>query len=149
MIGRVVSTKMTKTATVLVERQATHPLYKKSFKQSKKYLVDDQIGVSSGDIVQIEKCKPISRRKHFKIVKVIGRNLAEIAEAQLKEKAQEAIAEVMPEERSENSENSDNRKVRKSDISDNQKHRSADSSGTPSSSESSERKKARKKKESK
>ena len=99
MIGRVVSTKLKNTATVLVERQATHPLYKKTFVRSKKYLVDDQIGVKDGDIVQIEKCKPISKRKHFKIVKVIGRNLAEIAEAHLKEKAEQAIAEVMPEEK--------------------------------------------------
>lgn len=99
MIARVVSTKMVKTVTVVVERQAIHPLYKKAFVRTKKYLVDDQIGVKDGDIVQIEKCKPVSRHKHFKIVKVLGQNLAEITEAQLKEKAKQAIAEVMPEEK--------------------------------------------------
>lgn len=101
MIGRVVSTKSKNTATVLVERQATDPLYKKTFVRSKKYLVDDTLGVRDGDIVQIEKCRPISRRKHFKIVKVLGKNLKEITEAHLKEKAEEAIAEVMPEEKEE------------------------------------------------
>lgn len=99
MIGRVISTKMAKTVTVVVERQSIHPLYKKSFIRTKKYLVDDQVGVKDGDIVQIEKCKPISRRKHFQIVKVLGQNLQEITEAHLKEKAKQAISEVMPEEK--------------------------------------------------
>lgn len=106
MIGRVVSTKNKNTATVLVERQAAHPLYKKTFIRSKKYLVDDQINVKDGDIVQIEKCRPVSKMKHFKIVKVLGKNLVEITEAQLKEKAEEAIAQVMPEEKLESSDKS-------------------------------------------
>lgn len=115
MIGRIVSTKSKNTATIVVERQKLHPLYKKSFIRSKKYLVDDTLGVKLGDIVQIEKCKPISKMKHFRIVKVLGQNLKEITEAHLKEKAEEAIAEVMPEESSEHSENSDGQNVRRSD----------------------------------
>lgn len=101
MIGRVISTKMPKTTTVLIERQKKHPVYKKSFIRSKKYLADDPIGVSLGDIVQIEKCKPISKLKHFKVIKVLGKNLLEITQAHLKEKAEEAIVEVMPEEKEE------------------------------------------------
>lgn len=107
MIGRVVSTKLKNTATVLVERQKIHPLYKKGIKFSKKYLVDDSLGVETGAIVEIEKIRPKSRRKHFKIVRILGKNLEEITEAKLKMEAEEIIEQVMPEERSENSENSE------------------------------------------
>lgn len=103
MIGRVISTKLKNTATILVGRIAVHPLYKKSFARSKKYLADDQVGVKDGDIVEIIKTRPISKNKHWKIVKVLGRSLAEIAEQQMKEKAEEVIAEVMPEEKIEES----------------------------------------------
>lgn len=96
MVGRIVSTKLNYTVTVLVERVAMHPLYKKTYVQSKKYLVDDAIGVKMGDIVDFINCKPISKNKKWKITKVLGRNFAEIAEEHMKEKAQEAIAEVMP-----------------------------------------------------
>lgn len=99
MTGRVVSTKMKNTATVLVERVATHPLYKKTYVQSKRFLVDDSHGVKLGDIVEIVKVRPISKNKHWKIVKVLGKNFAEIAEEHLKEKAEQAISEVMPEEK--------------------------------------------------
>ena len=99
MIGRVVSTKLKNTVTVLIERQAKHPLYKKTYVQSKRYLVDDLLGVNLGDIVEIVNCKPISKRKTWKVTKVLGKNFAEIAEEHLKEKAEEAIAEVMPEEK--------------------------------------------------
>ena len=97
MTGRVVSTKLKNTATVLVERVAMHPLYKKTYIQSKKYLVEDSIGVKDGDIVEINKCKPVSKNKHWAITKIVGKNLAEITEAQLKKAAEEVIAKVMPE----------------------------------------------------
>lgn len=112
MVGRVVSTKMnnqslptnaSKTATVLVERLAIHPLYKKAYKQSKKYLVDVQINVKDGDVVEIEKIRPISKNKHWRIVKVVGRNLEEITETALKAEAEKIVAEVMPEEKTEES----------------------------------------------
>lgn len=101
MIGRIVSVKLKNTATVLVERQAEHPLYKKTFLRSKRFLVDDSLGVKEGDIVEIIKCKPVSKNKHWKIIKVLGRSLAEIAEEQMKKKAEEIISEVMPEEKGE------------------------------------------------
>lgn len=99
MKGRVTSTKLKNTATVLIESVVTHPLYKKTYKRSKKYLVDDLLGVKDGDIVEIEKCKPVSKNKHWRITKVVGKNLEEIIEAEQKEAAAEAIAEVMPEEK--------------------------------------------------
>jgi len=69
MIGRVVANKLKDTATVLVEREAMHPLYKKTYIQSKKYLVHDMMGTKEGDMVDIVKTRPISKRKHWKIVK--------------------------------------------------------------------------------
>ena len=70
--GRVISVKMKKTATVLLERLWQHPLYKKRIKRSKKYLVHDEVGVKEGDKVVIEECRPISKKKRFKIVKVVN-----------------------------------------------------------------------------
>lgn len=96
MIGRVVSIKMKNTAVVLVEGTKTHPLYKKSFLRSKRFLVDDQIGVKLGDLVEVNKIRPVSKLKHWKIEKVVGRNIEEIVEEELKEKATEIMAEVMP-----------------------------------------------------
>lgn len=99
MIGRVVSTKVNNTVTVLVERVAKHTLYKKTFVRTKKYLVDDPIGVKMGDMVEIIKVRPISKNKHWKIIKVVGKNLEAIIEEKLKTEAEKIIAEVMPEEK--------------------------------------------------
>lgn len=103
MIGRVVSAKTSKTVTVLVERVAKHPLYKKTFVRTKKYLVDDSIGVKEGDMVEIIKVRPISKNKHWKIIKVVGKNLTEITEEKLKAEAEKIIADVMPEDKEESS----------------------------------------------
>jgi small subunit ribosomal protein S17 len=101
MIGRVVSTKMEKTAVVLVEHQKKHPLYKKSFLRTKKFLVDDPFNVKDGDIVIFKKIRPISKLKHFQITKVLGSDIVSLEQAELKEEVAEAIAEVMPEEKEE------------------------------------------------
>jgi len=69
--GTVISTKMQKTASVLVERLWRHPLYKKTNRRSKKYLCHDEIGVKKGEKVVIQGCRPMSKRKRFKIMKVI------------------------------------------------------------------------------
>lgn len=100
-IGRVVSVKNTKTATVLVERTKTHPLYKKSFISSKKYLVDDAIGVKEGDVVEILKIKPVSKKKHFGVARVLGQDVVALGTEVMKAKAQQAIEEVLPEEKEE------------------------------------------------
>lgn len=98
MIGRVVSAKMKHTATVLIESTKRHPLYKKTFARTKRYLVDDSKGVSEGDIVEIVKVKPISKRKHWQITKVIGKDIIAIGTEHLAQVAEKAIEEVMPEE---------------------------------------------------
>lgn len=99
MTGRVVSVKNKNTATVLVERVAINPLYKKTFIRTKKYLVGDSIGVKLGDMVEIINCRPISGKKNWKITKVLGKSLAEITAEKLKASAEAAISEVMPEEK--------------------------------------------------
>ncbi|OGY27121.1 MAG: 30S ribosomal protein S17 [Candidatus Woykebacteria bacterium RBG_19FT_COMBO_43_10] len=70
-IGKVVSTRMNKTAVVEVERFISHPLYKKRIKKVKKFKAHDEIGVSVGEKVQISSVKPISKEKHFKIVRLV------------------------------------------------------------------------------
>lgn len=97
MIGRVVSTKGKETATVLVERVAKHPLYKKTFIRTKKYLVDTKVSVKEGDMVEIVKIRPVSRNKHWRVLKIVGKDLEAITEEKLKRAAEEVIAEVMPE----------------------------------------------------
>lgn len=99
--GRVVSAKLPQTVTVLVEREKMHPLYGRAVKRGKKYLVFDPIGVVNGDLVEIQQIRPLSKNKHFAITRVLGRDIEAIATEQLKEKAAEEIARVMPEEKEE------------------------------------------------
>lgn len=81
MEGRVVSDKMDKTVTVLVERRTMHPIYKKYVKQSAKYAAHDEANVfRTGDVVSIEECAPLSKRKTWKVItdpKTLGRELTE------------------------------------------------------------------------
>lgn len=72
LTGQVVSTKTAKTATVLVERRWRHPLYKKIVKRSKRYLAHDELGVAVGDQVRMTQSRPLSRRKHWKIVELVA-----------------------------------------------------------------------------
>ncbi|MFN8723769.1 MAG: 30S ribosomal protein S17 [Rhodospirillales bacterium] len=67
--GTVVSDKMDKTVTVLVERRVMHPVYKKYIKQSKKYAAHDENNqFKSGDVVEIEECRPLSKRKRWMVI---------------------------------------------------------------------------------
>lgn len=66
--GIVTSAKLQKTVTVKVERLLQHPKYKKLIKVTKKFLVHDDLGVKEGDTVSIQETRPMSARKHFKIV---------------------------------------------------------------------------------
>ena len=74
LIGRVLSDKMDKTITVLVERQVQHPIYKKYLRRSTKYHVHDENNESRmGDTVSIMECRPISKSKAWKLERVIER----------------------------------------------------------------------------
>jgi len=71
--GQVVSDKMDKTVTVLVERRYMHPMYKKYVKRTDKYAAHDESNsVKEGDKVSIEECRPISKRKTWKVIGVPG-----------------------------------------------------------------------------
>lgn len=72
LVGRVVSDKMDKTVTVLVERRVKHPLYGKVIMRSKKYHAHvEGLEAHEGDLVQIEECRPISRTKAWKVTQVV------------------------------------------------------------------------------
>jgi small subunit ribosomal protein S17 len=67
--GKVVSTKMTDTITVAVERYVKHPKYKKYLRRTKKFLVHDKGNTAQvGDTVDIKEVRPISKRKTFELV---------------------------------------------------------------------------------
>jgi len=66
--GKVISKKMEKTATVLVERVVVHPVYGKRVRKTKKYHVHDEVGTKVGQSVSFVACKPYSKLKKWKIV---------------------------------------------------------------------------------
>ncbi len=68
--GVVVSNSMDKSILVLVETKYKHPLYKKTVKRSKKFIVHDENNECQiGDRVEITECRPLSKRKSHRIVK--------------------------------------------------------------------------------
>jgi small subunit ribosomal protein S17 len=70
--GRVVSDKMQKTVTVLIERRVKHPVIGKVMIRSKKYHAHvDGLEAIAGDLVQIEECAPIAKTKAWRVIKVI------------------------------------------------------------------------------
>ncbi|MBC7238912.1 MAG: 30S ribosomal protein S17 [Chloroflexi bacterium] len=72
--GRVVSDKMLKTVVVAVETTTRHPLYNKVLRRTKKYMAHDEEDVCQmGDWVRIEECRPMSRRKRWKVIEIIRR----------------------------------------------------------------------------
>jgi len=72
LTGRVVSDKMDKTVTVLVERRVKHDLYGKVITRSKKYHAHDEKNeFHDGDVVTIEECRPLSRTKAWKVINLV------------------------------------------------------------------------------
>jgi small subunit ribosomal protein S17 len=72
LTGRVVSDKMDKTVTVLVERRVTHPLYGKIVVRSQKYKAHDEANeCKEGDLVTIEETRPISKTKAWRVAKLV------------------------------------------------------------------------------
>jgi len=72
--GRVVSNKMDKTVTVLVERLVKHPMYGKYIKRSTKLFAHDESNVcNEGDEVTITPCRPYSKKKTFMLVEVVSK----------------------------------------------------------------------------
>ena len=72
--GRVVSNKMQKTVTVLLERRVAHPLYGKIVRRSTKVHAHDEKGeCREGDVVRISECAPMSKTKNWRVVEVVSR----------------------------------------------------------------------------
>jgi small subunit ribosomal protein S17 len=73
--GRVISNRMDKTATVLIERKVKHPVYGKYIRRSTKLHVHDENNACrEGDLVTIQECRPYSRTKSWKLVEIVGRS---------------------------------------------------------------------------
>lgn len=72
-VGTVIGKKMMKTVTVLVERQVRHPLYKKTIRRRKNFLVHDEADTCKvGDVVRIVETRPISKRKTWRVLEIVG-----------------------------------------------------------------------------
>ena len=77
LTGRVVSDKMQRTVTVLVERRVKHPIYGKVVTRSRKYHADvEPNAAAAGDLVEIEECRPISKTKAWRVTKVLEKSRA-------------------------------------------------------------------------
>lgn len=73
--GKVVSDKMDKSATVMIERLVKHPVYGKYIRRSTKlHIHDAENTCQEGDMVLIEQCRPISKTKSWRLVEVVGRS---------------------------------------------------------------------------
>jgi small subunit ribosomal protein S17 len=72
--GRVVSNKMDKTVTVLVERQVKHELYGKYIRRSTKlHAHDAENSCKEGDVVRVAECAPMSKTKNWRVVEIVER----------------------------------------------------------------------------
>jgi small subunit ribosomal protein S17 len=72
VVGRVISSKMDKTITVLLERRVKHPLYGKFIRRSTKiHAHDENNECKEGDTVMVQQCRPMSKTKTWRLVKVM------------------------------------------------------------------------------
>lgn len=77
LTGRIVSDKMDKTVTVLVERKVKHPLLGKVVSRSRKYHAHDESNeFHDGDLVLIEECRPLAKTKTWKVAKLLEKSRA-------------------------------------------------------------------------
>ena len=77
LTGRVVSSKTAKTIAVEIERVVKHPMYGKYIRRTTRLLAHDEAGEArEGDTVSISPCRPMSRRKAYRLVAVLGRGSA-------------------------------------------------------------------------
>lgn len=96
MQGRVVSNKGDKTVIVRVERRVMHPIYKKYIRMSKRYAAHDEVNeYKVGELVDIEECRPLSKRKRWTVLGRVGRS-ADAAVAAVATEADTADAAETP-----------------------------------------------------
>lgn len=73
-VGVVLSNKMDKSIVIGIEKKVAHPLYKKYFKKTKKYMAHDennQCGI--GDIVKIMETRPLSKNKNWRVIEIVAK----------------------------------------------------------------------------
>ena len=73
-VGVVTSNKMQKTVVITVERQITHPLYKRVVRRSKNFMAHDEKNECRvGDTVKIQETRPLSSRKRWRVVEIVSK----------------------------------------------------------------------------
>ena len=91
LVGIVSSDKRDKTITVSIENRETHPLYRKQYTKTRKYTAHDENNEAHlGDKVEIASCRPLSKTKTYKLVKVLERSHGSI---ELKEDVTDVLGE--------------------------------------------------------
>lgn len=74
--GRVVSNKMDKSITLLVERTVQHPMYGKYIRRTTKLLAHDEKNeCKEGDLVAVEQCRPLSKNKSWRLVEILVKSV--------------------------------------------------------------------------
>jgi len=97
-VGRVVSNKMNKTIVVVVETLKKHRIYKRTYKQTKRFQAHDEENICQvGDLVRIEECRPLSKMKRWRLIEIIKPSSGIVP-------VEEVLAEVDPDLSSEESE---------------------------------------------
>ena len=90
-VGRVVSNKMNKTIVVVVETLKKHRIYKRTYKQTKRfYAHDEENACQVGDLVRIEESRPLSKLKRWRLVEIVRASSGIVP-------VEEVVAEVDPE----------------------------------------------------
>ena len=81
LLGRVVSDKMQKTIVVQVQRLTRHPVYGRVMRKAKRFKAHDETRTArTGDLVQIEETRPLSKDKHWRLIAVVRRAPDAVAE---------------------------------------------------------------------
>ena len=74
-VGIVISNKMQKTIVIKVENRYPHPMYAKTLIKTKKYLAHDELEKCNiGDEVLVQECRPLSKRKRWKLVEILSKS---------------------------------------------------------------------------
>ena len=74
-VGIVVSNKMQKTIVVKIESRYSHPIYSKIMTKTKRYLAHDELeSCMIGDQVLLEECRPLSKKKRWKVIQIISKS---------------------------------------------------------------------------
>lgn len=91
-VGRVVSNKMDKTIVVAVESLKRHRIYKRTYRQTKRFHAHDEENTCQmGDTVRIEECRPLSKTKRWRLVEIMKRGSGIVP-------VEEVLAQLMPPE---------------------------------------------------